>query len=269
MTSESPIARLAPSDDERANGAFGDASVRECGKALQVDGALVLDHIIDPELITRARVEFLAEYAAYLNSPPPTDAFIVGDQRIQVPVRMRASFADASLFGNPFILAAVRAALEDDVIIGNYGVVASLPGAPEQHLHRDGGALFPGMPLEPLLPGWAITVAIPLLAMNAEHGSTEVHLGTHRKPEVDASRICSPVVPEGSCLMWNYRVHHRGMQNRSDAARPLLTATYQRPWFFDDTNYNQHAPLHVPEDTWHRLSAEHRRLLRRVTPQRS
>jgi hypothetical protein len=267
MASESPIARLAPSEDERANGAFGDASVRECGKALRVDGALVLDQIADPELITRARVEFLAEYAAYLDSPPPADALIVGDQRIQVPVRMRGSFADASLFGNPFVLAALRAALDDDVIIGNYGVVVSLPGAPEQHLHRDGGELFPSAPLEPLLPAWAITVAIPLLAMNTEHGSTELHLGTHRKPEADTTKIFSPDVAEGSCLMWNYRVHHRGMPNRSAAARPLLTATYQRSWFYDDTNYNKHAPLHVPEDTWHRLSAEHRRLLRRVTRQ--
>ena len=180
---------------------------------------------------------------------------------------MRGSFADAALFGNPFILSAVRAALDDDVIIGNYGVVVVAFGSAGATPAPRRGRALSRMPLEPLLPAWAITVAIPLLAMNAEHGSTEVHLGTHRKPEVDATKICSPDVPEGSCLMWNYRVHHRGMPNRSAAARPLLTATYQRSWFYDDANYNKHAPLHVPEDTWHRLSAEHRRLLRRVTRQ--
>jgi ectoine hydroxylase-related dioxygenase (phytanoyl-CoA dioxygenase family) len=231
-----------------------------------MDGALVLDQIIDPDLIERARVEFLAEYADYLALPPPGDALIVGDRRIQVPVRVRGRFADTSLFGNPFILSAVGAALDEDVIMGNYGVVVSLPGAPDQHVHSDGVELFPKTPLDPLLPSWAITVAIPLLAMNLDHGSTEVHLGSHRKAERDCTAPCSPDVPEGSCLMWSYRVRHRGTANRSDAIRPLLVATYQRSWFFDDANYNRHAPLHVPEDQWYQLSDEHRRLLRRAAP---
>eukprot|EP00937_MAST-01D_sp_MAST-1D-sp2_P007638 g7638.t1 len=45
------------------------------------------------------------------------------------------------------------------------------------------------------------------------------------------------VGPAGGAIMFDYRVHHRGLANASGSARPLLYFTYAKPWFDDVTNY--------------------------------
>jgi ectoine hydroxylase-related dioxygenase (phytanoyl-CoA dioxygenase family) len=159
--------------------------------------------------------------------------------------------------------------------------VCSLPAAPAQHRHDDGGTLFRNSGIDRLLPAAAITVGIPLLEMNEVHGTTTLWPGTHRdvnrsRALRDRSQNCTfkdeciePVVREGSCILWDFRLVHAGSPNRSAVPRPLLYLTYCRPWFLDHKNYNtnqnpKQKPLLAKADFLLSLSERHQRLLVRA-----
>src|SRR5262249_49123788 len=148
-------------------------------------------------------------------------------------------FDDSCLFANPYLLSVLSAMLGENLVIGAFGVVCALPSAPAQHIHHDGGDLFQRLDLDRLLPAFAITAAIPLLEMNAINGTTMLWLGSHR----DRSRALNeegiqPVVREGSCMIWDFRLKHSGTPNKGQLPRPLLYLTYCRPWFLDHINFN-------------------------------
>ena len=72
-------------------------------------------------------------------------------------------------------------------------------------------------------------------------GKTEFFVGSHRKecrydPGGKPSARFDGLAA-GSAIVFDYRVLHRGLANRSGAARPLLYFTYGRAWFRDATNY--------------------------------
>src|SRR5207249_117779 len=142
-----------------------------------------------------------------------------------------------------------------------------------------GGILFDA-PINTMLPAVAITVGIPLLEMNELHGTTALWLGTHR----DASRSnalrdasqnstfqeegIEPIVREGSCILWDFRLVHGGTANRGAVPRPLLYMTYCRPWFLDHGNFNtksnpKQKPLVAETNFLAGLSEPHQRLLAR------
>ena len=149
--------------------------------------------------------------------------------------------------------------------MGAYGVVCSLPAAPRQHIHQDGGDLFPQAALNRLLPIVAVTVAIPLLEMNEIHGTTALWPGSHRDETRASAEIGDePLVREGSCVLWDYRLRHGGTPNRSAVPRPLLYMTYCRPWFMDHKNYRKQAPLRAPKGFLAELPEDLRRLLVRA-----
>jgi ectoine hydroxylase-related dioxygenase (phytanoyl-CoA dioxygenase family) len=229
---------------------------------MRTDGALVLEDIINPTMILEARDIFVQRYDRYLDGRKRDDAVEVGERRPMITLEIKAPFDRRELLANPWLCTVLRAAFEDDFILGAYGVVCSLPGAPRQHIHQDGGDLFPQAALNRMLPLAAATVAIPLVEMNETHGTTALWLGSHRdETRVETEIGDEPLVREGSCVLWDYRLRHCGTPNRSAVPRPLLYMTYCRPWFMDHKNYRKQAPLRVPErsladlpeDLWHLL----------------
>jgi len=75
----------------------------------------------------------------------------------------------------------------------------------------------------------------------ASNGPTEFFVGSHRKeckydPAGKASARFDGLAA-GSAIIFDYRILHRGLANRSAARRPLLYFTYGRAWFRDATNY--------------------------------
>ena len=130
------------------------------------------------------------------------------------------------------------------------GVVVAAPGASLQGIHRDGRQLFGDGELDDCgvagapLPAHCLTVFVPLLALRDCHGPTEFFPGTHVLPDAVDARVSASTgkgvtfpVAAGSAIMFDYRVHHRGLANTSGEDRPLLYFTYARSWFEDVTNY--------------------------------
>jgi ectoine hydroxylase-related dioxygenase (phytanoyl-CoA dioxygenase family) len=264
------IRRFVPSDEESKSRAFSSETIDEATRCVRSAGAVILDGIVDAALVEEARKAFAESYARYLTERKHDDALEVGDKRIMVTINFEPPFDQSDFFANSWIMPLLRAIFEDGFLLGGYTVVCSLPGARTQHRHRDGGILFPQSQLDRLLPTAAVTVAIPLLEMNDVHGTTELWLGSHRDSDhvvepTAVERGAMPIVSEGSCILWDYRLIHGGTPNRSPVPRPLLCLTYCRPWFLDHLNYGKQPLLSVPKDWLATLPEEHQRLLARAT----
>ena len=160
------LMRITRSDAEWNAGAFSSETLEKASRCLRADGTLILEDIVNPALIREAREAFLQRYDRYLDGQKHHDAVQVGERRLMITVDLEPPFERRELIANPLLLSFLKAAFEDDVVLGAYGVVCSLPAAPRQHIHHDGADLFRQAALNRLLPVVAVTVAIPLLEMN-------------------------------------------------------------------------------------------------------
>jgi Phytanoyl-CoA dioxygenase (PhyH) len=258
------ISRITPSESERSVGALSSETIEHASRRFRIDGALILDEIVDTALIAQAKRAFGEAYARYLDGDKHDDALTVGGRRLQITVDLEPPFDDPRLFANPWLLPILNAALDEDFVLGAFGVVCSLPSAPAQHRHCDGGILFPNSGINRVLPTCAVTVAIPLLEMNEVHGTTSLWPGSHRDDSRAANEEgVNPIVREGSCALWDFRLFHSGTPNRSTVSRPLLYLMYCRPWFFDHQNYKKQPPIRASKRSLSGLP-EYQRLLARA-----
>ena len=275
------ICRIVPLETERVAHSLGNETIEHASRCFRGDGALIIEDIVDTAVIAEARRKFLESYCRYLDGSEHEDALTVGGLRLTITIDLEPPFDNLQLYANPYLLPVLRTMLDDDFVIGAYGVVCSLPSAPAQRRHYDGGALFPLSGIDRVLPAAAITVGIPLIEMNGVHGTTALWLGTHQDVNRsnalrDPSRSddfndesIEPVVREGSCILWDFRLVHGGTPNRSTEPRPLLYLTYCRPWFLDHKNFNtsknpKQRPLLARADFLSGLSGQQRRLLARA-----
>jgi ectoine hydroxylase-related dioxygenase (phytanoyl-CoA dioxygenase family) len=264
------ISRINPSEVELAADSLESETVEQALRSFRIDGALIIENIVDSAIIAQARAAFEETYSHYLDGFDHEDALRVGDRRILITIKLEPPFDDPRLFANPYLLPLLSTELGEEFILGAFGIVCSLASAPAQHRHHDGGILFRSG-IDFVLPATAITVGIPLLEMNGVHGTTALWPGSHR----DASRVkteegIEPIVHEGSCVLWDFRLWHSGTPNRSTVPRPLLYLTYCRPWFLESMNFNKRnrnlkqKPLLADEKFLASLSKQHQRLLARA-----
>jgi Phytanoyl-CoA dioxygenase (PhyH) len=262
------ISRITPSETERAAGALGSQTIEHASRCFRKDGALIIENIVDPALIVRVRQAFGAAYAQFCSERE--DVARVGGRRFMITVKLEPPFDDPQLFANPYLLPILSAALDDNFVVGAFGVVCALPSAPAQHIHDDGGNLFQRPDIDRLLPAAAITVAIPLLEMNAVNGTTALWLGSHRDSRALNAEASEPVVWEGSSILWDFRLKHGGTANKGALPRSLLYLTYCRRWFVDHINFNnwkqnqKQKPLLASKHFLSGLSEQHQRLLARA-----
>lgn len=122
-------------------------------------------------------------------------------------------------------------------LVSKSGCVIAMPGASGQPWHPDG--YIDGI----------FNVFVPLVPITPENGPTEFQPGSQVlvDPEVviplqfaysDAE--VDPVAPcaeAGDVIIFDYRVTHRGLGNRSAASRPVGYLTYSRPGVEDDYSF--------------------------------
>jgi len=172
------------------------------------------------------------------------------------------------LYANDKLLPILRALLSDEMILGSVGSVASLPGAGQQHIHRDNPLIFGkecvyegGNACVPLLPPYAITVAIPLIPADESTGTTRVWLGSHLVEGHEGGQAIDPYMNLGDCLFFDYRVKHCGLPNKSEQIRPLVYLTYHRPWFRDVVgNYSETGLINISPEEYKKIPTQHIKL---------
>jgi hypothetical protein len=259
------VMKIAPSATERGAGEFTTATLEKASQCMRTAGTLILEDIVEPALIREARETFVQRYDRYLDGREHDDALQVGNKRLMITVALEPPFERRELIANPWLCTVLSAAFQGEFVLAAYGVVCSMPGASRQPIHQDGGDIFPQAGLNRLLPTFAVTVGIPLLEMNEINGTTALWPGSHRgETRASTDHGIEPLVREGSCVVWDYRLQHGGTANRSAVPRPLLYMTYCRPWFMDHKNYRRQAPLRAPKRTLANLPEDLCRLLMRA-----
>ena len=230
----------------------------------QADGWLKVGKIFDPAFIDRLREEFEQQFDALTNGENSRRGYIVvGDERIMLSVRLKGPFLDSRLYAHPLLLRMLRELLGEDLLIDNFTCVVALPGAGEQHLHRDHAELFPEAPeLNAKLRAYAITLVIPLVDLTPETGTTRLFPGTSR--ELETRREELPYISRGDCFLMDYRIRHQGMPNKSSAKRPMLYIVYTRPWFIDIMNFRNQPRINIDPLDVQKIPIESRPLFRRL-----
>lgn len=202
-------------------------------------GYALLDNIIPRDRIQSLEAEFLERYRDYLQDREADDSLEVGKRRFMMPLHFSGDLGDLPIFANPYVIAVVRRILGTDAILEAFGAILSLCGSEAQYVHRDGPNLFESE-ISVMLPAHALTFALPLVEMNEETGTTALWPGSHRRtahdPDLTPER---PVVPPGSCLMWDFRLYHGGTANKSARHRPMVYCTYARRWYQDPVNFSK------------------------------
>jgi ectoine hydroxylase-related dioxygenase (phytanoyl-CoA dioxygenase family) len=229
---------LTATTTEVERGALDADRAEAAAAALWEDGAVVLADVVDrehlrvlreqmeaelPELVRRGRTNGPAGH--YAQGPPVAAPFVFADvlaNRIAVQVSQIA----------------VGYSLQLTLLNAN----SIVPCTEAQNLHRDQGNLWKDMP-ETHRP-WNIAVHVPLTDATADNGATEVWPGTHRlahkgpvptdDAELEARAASSPPValtcPAGGIILRDNRAWHRGMPNRTDQPRIMLSLIYAAAW---------------------------------------
>jgi hypothetical protein len=133
----------------------------------------------DPALVAKLHDAFMDRYDTYFADQIYDDALEVGDKRNMVTVALEGVFNTPDLYAPPNVFPMLEFLLSKKLILAALGSVVSLPGAAQQHLHRDydniyePGFSYPG--LETVIakgPPYAITLGIPLVPITRKTGNT-------------------------------------------------------------------------------------------------
>jgi hypothetical protein len=236
-------------------------ALAQFGKA----GYLELENSFDPAFIQELQQAHLAEYGHLREEEVEVFSLRVGDRRYMSSVALKGPFLDARLYGNPFVVALMEKILGLGILINSLTCVTAYPSAQKQHIHADFPALFTAPEIDPTLEPYAITVAIPLIPLNEQTGTTCMLPGTHKTPPgTRPDMLDLPYSKLGSCYVMDYRLRHFGTENHSDRLRPIIYIIYSRPWFIDSVNFSKQPPIRINPRDLPKVPSEFRPLFKRV-----
>jgi Ser/Thr protein kinase RdoA (MazF antagonist) len=233
----------------------------------KTNGVLLIRDLFPQAFIDNLYQSFINQYQSKWVDQDDADVLEVGDRRKMLTIDIQDTFNTPELYGNPFLLQLLERLLGSGFVLGSFGAVIALPGAKDQHIHRDHPPLFEDEALSLQIPSFAITVVIPLIDLTAETGSTRLWKGSHKlAPSQDLAMEASsvPWVKQGSCYLMDYQLLHGGTANISPQVRPILYLVYYRSWFQEAVNYEKQARLLLSKSEYHKVPQECQFLFERV-----
>ena len=227
-----PIPRLAPTT--------GGAAIAD---ALRAEGCAIVERLVSPALLERAR----GELQPYLDATPAGPDEFAGRRTRRTGGLVARSATCRELVMHPLILAAVEGTLQQATTFHLHltQVIAIGPGEPAQMIHRDQWAFdffpFPTGYEVQCNTIWAMT------DFTAANGATRVMPGSHRLADRLAfahEQADAAEMPAGSVLFYTGSLYHGAGANRSDRVRYGVNITYAVSWLRQEENQY----LSVPPD---------------------
>ena len=239
------IASIAVSDAERTAGAMTPSQLETAKDLFATHGYIRVQNVFTADQMAAFDAQYRDRYRKFITATNKQD------KRPLFTVDIEGVFAQRDVISNPILLPFFEHFLGKDFILAAMSAVASFPGAPDQHLHRDATMLFgPDNTADNALPVYSMTMLVPLIDFTQETGCTRVWPGSHKiagRTEGLAVGSLDPEVHVGSVLISDGRVLHRGAANRSDKLRPLFYTTFQRSWYRDFYGYTQRPPILISD----------------------
>ncbi len=257
----SPVLRYEPGDAEAGRERPEYAALG--AELFNTHGMLQIDNAFPVEMIQKLQTVFFERYSSYFQDSDHPDALHVGDKRYMLTVDIEAPFDDPRLLVSATVLPIIQKILGEEAVLGAFTAVISLPGSRDQQLHKDHPALFPDTRWHFDIPPFSAQIIIPLIPLDEFSGTTRFYKGSHKVLTDDSEALGhqDAMVPLGSCLLNDYRCAHRGLGNRSELVRPILTLVFNRPWFHDYKNYGKQPPLRMSQAAYDKMPAEMKELV--------
>jgi ectoine hydroxylase-related dioxygenase (phytanoyl-CoA dioxygenase family) len=220
------------------------ASPEQVAAVLQRDGVAVVDRLVAPEVMDRARAE-LAPYLEATSAGP--DAFS-GRRTRRTGGLVARSATCRELIMHPLVLGAVGAVMKQVTRFQLHltQIIAIGPGEPMQMIHRDQWAYdffpFPKGYEAQCNTIWAMT------DFTAENGATRVIPGSNHfddRLEFGEADTEPAEMARGSVLFYTGSLYHGGGANRSQDARYGVNITYNASWLRQEENQYLSVPLEV------------------------
>jgi ectoine hydroxylase-related dioxygenase (phytanoyl-CoA dioxygenase family) len=228
-----PVPRLAP-----------DCRAEDVAAALAAEGCAIVERLVEPALLARARTELAPWLAA--TAPGPDD--FAGRRTRRTGGLVARSPTCRELVMHPLVLAAVRATLPHATSVQLHltQVIAIGPGEPAQAVHRDQWAFdffpFPSGYEVQCNTIWAMT------DFTARNGATRVVPGSHRfadRLQLAEADTEPAEMPAGSALFYTGSLYHGGGANRSEEERLGVNLTYAVSWLRQEENQYLSVPAEL------------------------
>ena len=218
------------------------ASAKEIATVLGEDGAAIVDCLVEPAMLDRAKRELDPFLAA---TPFGPDDF-AGRRTRRTGALIARSETCRDLVVQPLVLGAVDKVLSHSSSFQLHltQVISIDPGEPAQKIHRDQWAFA----FFPFPKGYEVSCNT-LWAMTdftEANGATRVIPGSHRlddRLELDAAETVPAEMKKGSVLIYTGSLYHGAGANRSDDTRRGINITYSVSWLRQEENQYLAVPL--------------------------
>jgi ectoine hydroxylase-related dioxygenase (phytanoyl-CoA dioxygenase family) len=218
------------------------ATAEEVAAVLGEDGAAIIDCLVEPAILDRAKRELDPFIAATSFGP---DDF-AGRRTKRTGGLIARSESCRDLVLHPVVLGAVDKVLSHSSSFQLHltQVISIDPGEPAQKVHRDQWAFA----FFPFPKGYEVSCNT-LWAMTdftEANGATRVIPGSHRfddRLELDAAPNIPAEMKKGSVLLYTGSVYHGAGANRSDHTRRGVNITYSVSWLRQEENQYLAVPL--------------------------
>ena len=228
-----PIPRLAPT-----------ATADDVADALAREGCAVVERVVPPALLERAREEL----RPHLDAMPCGPDDFTGHRTRRTGGLVARSATCRELVMHPLVLGAVGKILghASSFHLHLTQVIAVGPGEPAQMIHRDQWAFdffpFPAGYEVQCNTIWAMT------DFTAENGATRLVPGSHRaedRKRLEAADTEPAAMPAGSVMFYTGALYHGAGANRSDEVRYGVNITYAVSWLRQEENQYLSVPADV------------------------
>src|SRR5262249_15198335 len=105
------ILRIVPSQAERATSQLSCETIESASRSFRLDGALIIEDMVDAAIISEARRASGEAYSDYLDGSLDEDVARVGEGRLMIAVALAPPFDDPQLFANPYLLSILSSEL--------------------------------------------------------------------------------------------------------------------------------------------------------------
>jgi Phytanoyl-CoA dioxygenase (PhyH) len=218
------------------------ATAEEVAAVLGEDGAAIIDCLVEPAILDRAKRELDPFIAATSFGP---DDF-AGRHTKRTGGLIARSESCRDLIVHPVVLGGVDKVLSHSSSFQLHltQVISIDPGEPAQKIHRDQWAFA----FFPFPKGYEVSCNT-LWAMTdftEANGATRVIPGSHRfddRLELDAAPNIPADMKKGSVLLYTGSLYHGAGANRSDHTRRGINITYSVSWLRQEENQYLAVPL--------------------------
>jgi ectoine hydroxylase-related dioxygenase (phytanoyl-CoA dioxygenase family) len=220
------------------------------------DGAVIVDHVVEPSLMDRVH----AELAPYIDATAPGPDDFAGKRTRRTGGLIARSPLCRDLVMHPLVLGTVGTLLGHATSYQLHltQVIAIGPGEPAQMIHRDQWAFD----FFPFPKGYEVqcNTIWAMSDFTDENGATRVVPGSTQLEDRRDFTLADTVpaaMAKGSVLFYNGAVYHGGGPNRSTETRYGINITYALSWLRQEENQY----LSVPHDVARTLPTELLRLM--------